>query len=236
LTIVMRINPFQSLDNCQGKSMVFFLIWFICCLQYSLTIKTTCMIRIIIILFITLAFLQQVIAQKTPKNFAGILLVYEGANMSTSVGGEYERFLYASRNMVVGVRGTFIKKYDSRNFDLSFFGTTIGFPPRYDIQLSQLMLNGYYYLSGDNQPRGIFIGGGPGMIYSLAKANDKRPGEKERYESIMPGMEFNAGIQFPITRKMAFRGMFTLDIYGAQDGPFDHRRLVLLSSKITIGF
>jgi hypothetical protein len=175
--------------------------------------------------------------RRPPRNFAGVSMSFDGANMSTLAGFEYERQFYVGNRFVAGARANFYRKYESGNFDIGVGGYASGYNGNYMISLSQLWGTGYIFLSRKTNYSGIFFSTAFGLTRSVATKIDETRSGKNRYHTILGGVEAGPGLQFPIGKKTDFRCMLTMSFHGSQEYPnHESSPLMLVCGKMAIGF
>jgi hypothetical protein len=157
--------------------------------------------------FLFLPVLHAQRSVKIPANFPGFVAGIEWNTISGVSGLEYERSLYFKKNIVIGVRGTYIFKYRTGNMQL------LNRPCCEISGITTLMGTANIFTSTDRLPTGFFFLGGAGLGL---KIREFEQGIKE--SRVTPAVEAGIGWLFPLGSGLGLKWSNTVTFPSKQGG------------------
>lgn len=168
------------------------------------------------VVFCVLCFLHSSLfaqTQQTPKNFPGLLAGVEWNSISGAWGGEYERWLFTRRRLTLGVKGSYVARYEYGNMEILSGSTCCETASHFGVLGSVS-----YYTGANKYLSGFFVHAGLGaalgrLRYESQSYNNERSIFRPAFE-IGPGWQFKLGAANALRCKAtaafgSFKGAFT---------------------------
>lgn len=174
--------------------------------------------------------------QMNTKNFVGSFLTLDLVNSSHAEGFEYERIYFSEKKFSFGARAAYTFKYKSENFSLFDISGGGGSNKNLKISLFQIWGTAYLYFSEGGTQKGFFFNTALGFThYKVVKQINPGLGP-DNSKSILPSMEFGAGVKLSISQKNDLRIMTFFSFTSGKEEPGFYNHFVLLGGKISFGF